>query len=79
MTITVYNQDGVAATAQEVYDAYTSGVVLLHKDGLYDLVTGLKWVDSTGGASDDNNVVAVGVCVGNDEITVGRFPRPTLE
>ena len=78
MTITLYNQDGVAATAQEVYDAYTSGVVLLHIDGLYDLVTGLKWVDSTGEPSDETDVVGVRVYsrnASNKGITVGAMPK----
>ena len=79
MTYTLYNQDGVAVTAQEVYDALMAGTVYLHVQNVYCLVTKWKWSDSTGGASDDNNVVAVGVCVGNDEITVGAFPRPPLE
>lgn len=79
MTYTLYNQDGVAVTAQEVYDALMAGTVYLRIKNNYVLVTRWCWSDSTGGASDDNNVVAVGVYVGNDEITVGRFPRPTLE
>lgn len=77
MTITLYNQDGVAATAQEVYDAYTSGVVLLHINGLYDLMTSLKWIDSTGKPSDETDVVGVRVYTRNasDGITVGAMPE----
>ena len=79
MTYTLYNQDGVAATAQEVYDALMAGTVYLHVQNVYCLVTRWQWSDSTGGASDDNNVIAVGMYAGGDMITVGRFPRPTLE
>lgn len=70
MTYTLYNQDGVAATAQEVYDALMTGTVYLRIKNEYALVTRWRWYDSTGGASDDNNVVAVSVHVGDDEITV---------
>ena len=59
MTFTLYNQDGVAATAQEVYDAYTSGVVLLRIGRLYDSAIRLEWNDSSGGASDETDVVGV--------------------
>lgn len=79
MTYTLYNQDGVAVTAQEVYDALMAGTVYLHVQNVYCLVTKWQWYDSTGGASDDNNVVAVSVHVGNDEITVGAPPRPPFQ
>lgn len=78
MTYTLYNQDGVAATAQEVYDAYMSGIVLLHINGLYGLVIGLKWVDSTGKPSDETDVVGVWVYSLNASdrgITVGAMPE----
>ncbi len=77
MTITLYNQDGVVATAQEVYNAYTSGIVLLHINGLYDLVISLEWVDSTGKPSDETDVVGVRVCTRNasNGITVGAMPE----
>lgn len=78
MTYTLYNQDGVAATAQEVYDALMAGTVYLRVKNYYALVTSWRWSDSTGGVSDDNNVVAVGMDAGGDTITVGTFPRPTL-
>ena len=76
MTYTLYNQDGVAVTAQEVYDALMAGTVYLHVQNVYYLVIGWRWFDSTGGASDDNNVVAVGMAAGDIEITVGAPPRP---
>lgn len=76
-TYTLYNQDGVAATAQEVYDALMAGTVYLHVKNDYVLVMHWYWYDSTGGASDDNNVVTVGMLAGNTEITVGALPRPT--
>lgn len=79
MTYTLYNQDGVAATAQEVYDALMAGTVYIHEQNVYGLVTKWRWSDSTGGASDDNNVIAVCMDAGGGTITVGRFPRPTLE
>ena len=77
MTYTLYNQDGVAVTAQEVYDALMAGMVYLYAENVYKLVIGWRWFDSTGGASDDNNVVAVSMATGDIEITVGAPPRPT--
>lgn len=79
MTYTLYNQDGVAVTAQEVYDALMAGTVYLHAQNVYCLVTNWRWFDSTGGASDNNNVVAVGMDVGDTEITVGASPRPPFQ
>lgn len=76
MTYTLYNQDGVAATAQEVYDALMAGTVYLRIENNYALVLQWRWYDSTGGASDDNNVVAVSMATGDTEITVGAPPRP---
>lgn len=76
MTYTLYNQDGVAATAQEVYDALMAGTVYLYAENVYKLVIGWRWIDSTGGASDDNNVVGVSMVAGDIEITVGAPPRP---
>lgn len=77
MTYTLYNQDGVAVTAQEVYDALMAGTVYLHVQNVYCLVTKWQWFDSTGGGSDDNNVVAVGMDAGGDTITVGTVPPST--
>lgn len=76
MTITLYNQDGVVATAQEVYDAYTSGVVLLRTGRSYYSATRLDWADSSGGASDETNVVGVVIYTyGSDSgIAVGAVP-----
>lgn len=73
MTITLYNQDGIAATAQEVYDAYTSGVVLLRSNGTYVSVGRLSWMDSSGQPSDETDVVGVVIYTyGSDTgITVG--------
>lgn len=74
-TYTLYNQDGVVATAQEVYDAYTSGVVLLRSNRTYYSAVGLDWADSSGGASDETDVVGVVIYAGPiDGITVGAMP-----
>ena len=76
MTFTLYNQDGVVATAQEVYDAYTSGVVLLRFNRTYYSATRLEWADSSGGASDETDVVCVVIYTyGSDSgIAVGTVP-----
>ena len=78
-TYTLYNQDGVAATAQEVYDALMAGTVYLRIKNNYALVLQWYWSDSTGGASDDNNVVVVGMYVLDTKITVGALPRPIVK
>nr|DAP27049.1 MAG TPA: hypothetical protein [Caudoviricetes sp.] len=76
MTFTLYNQDGVVATAQEVYNAYTTGVVLLRIDRSYYSATRLEWADSSGGASDETNVVGVVIYTygSNSGIAVGTVP-----
>ena len=76
MKYTLYNQDGVAVTAQEVYDALMAGTVYLHIQDVYCLVTRWQWSDSTGGASDDNNVIAVGMDAGGGTIIVEDSPQP---
>lgn len=76
MTYTLYNQDGVAVTAQEVYDVLMAGTVYLHAENTYHLVTLWYWFDSTGGASNNNNVAAVCMNAGDTTITVGTPPRP---
>ena len=75
-TYTLYNQDGAAATAQEVYDAYTTGVVLLRFNRTYYSATRLDWADSSGGASDETDVVGVVIYTygGNSGIAVGTVP-----
>ena len=78
-TYTLYNQDGVAATAQEVYDALMAGTVYLRIKNNYTLVLQWCWFDSTGGASDNNNVGAVCINAGDTTITVGTPPQPPLE
>ena len=75
MTYTLYNQDGVAVTAQEVYDALMAGTVYLHAKNAYHLVTQWYWFDSTGGISDNNNVGAVCMNAGDTTITVGTPPQ----
>ena len=74
MTYTLYNQDGAAVTAQEVYDALMAGTVYLHVQNVYCLVTKWRWSDSTGGESDDNNVIAVGMDAGGGYDYSGNIP-----
>ena len=77
MTFTLYNQDGVVATAQEVYDALMAGTVYLHAENGYHLVTRWYWFDSTGWASDETDVVGVVIYIyGSDiGIAVGTVPE----
>ena len=57
-TYTLQHADGTAVTAQEVYNAFTSGIVLLDDGaGQLGLVKIMYWQDSSGGQSDPTNVV----------------------
>ena len=63
-TYTLQHADGTAVTAQEVYNAFTSGIVLLDDGaGQLGLVKFMYWQDSSGGQSDPTNVV--GCKIGN--------------
>lgn len=81
MTFTLYNQDGVAVTAQEVYDALMAGTVYLHAQNVYCLVANWQWFDSTGGASDETDVVGVVIYTyGSDiGIAVGTVPEEAFQ
>lgn len=69
-------KDGADATAQQVYDAFMSGVVLLDSgsNGVL-LVTGVQWCDSNGGQDDPSDVVYVNVMTGNGSVAVGTPPQ----
>ena len=73
---TLQHADGTAVTAQEVYNAFTSGIVLLDDGtGQLGLVKSINWQDASGGQSDPTNVV--GCSIGNpfsdDYITIGTL------
>ena len=75
-TYTLQHADGTAVTAQEVYNAFTSGIVLLDDGaGQLGLVKFMYWQDSSGGQSDPTNVV--GCEIGNpftdSLITIGTL------
>lgn len=72
---TLQHTDGTAVMAQEVYDAFTSGIVLLDNGaGDLGLVKFMHWEDSSGGQSDPTNVVFCAIrnpFTDNSYITIG--------
>lgn len=72
---TLQHTDGTAVTAQEVYDAFTSGIVLIDSNsfsGGICLVQKMMWADSSGGMSDPTDVVGCVVFGQFGEIGVGN-------
>ena len=75
-TYNLQHADGTAVTAQEVYNAFTSGIVLLDAGaGQLGLVKFMHWQDSSGGQSDPTNVVGceIGNPFSDDYITIGTL------
>lgn len=73
---TLQHTDGTAVTAQEVYNAFTSGIVLLDDGaGQLGLAKTMYWEDSSGGQSDPTNVVGckIGNPFSNGYITIGTL------
>lgn len=72
---TLQHTDGTAVTAQEVYDAFTSGIVLIDSNSFRNgicLVQNMIWVDSSGGISDPTDVVGCVVIGPFGEIGIGN-------
>lgn len=55
-TYTLQHADGTAVTAQEVYNAFTSGIVLLDFGDIAFTALSIMWVDNNGTNNDPNNV-----------------------
>ena len=76
-TYNLQHADGTAVTAQEVYNAFTSGIVLLDDgNGQLGLVKFMYWQDSSGGQSDPTNVVGCEIrnpFTDNSYITIGTL------
>lgn len=73
---TLQHTDGTAVTAQEVYDAFTSGIVLIDSNSFSDgicLVQKMIWADSSGGMSDPNDVATCIVIGPFGEIGIGNM------
>lgn len=68
-------KDGADVTAQQVYDAFISGIVLLDagSNGVY-IPMSIQWHDSNGGQDDPGDVAYVKVMLGDVSIGVGT-PR----
>lgn len=61
-------------TAQQAYDAFMSGVVLLDGGTGVVLATGIQWCDSNGGQDDPDSVVGVRFVVNDHFFDVGNVP-----
>lgn len=73
---TLQHTDGTAVTAQELYDAFTSGIVLIDSNSFSDgisLVQKMIWADSSGGMSDPTDVVGCVVFGPFGEIGIGNI------
>lgn len=74
-TYTLRHPDGSEVTAQEVYDAFMSGLVILSASSGNFLALGINWVDANAGTDDQTNVVAVSVINSKSlSIKVGTYP-----
>ena len=72
---TLQHTDGTAVTAQEVYDAFASGIVLIDSNsfsGGICLAQKMIWADSSGGMSDPTDVVGCVIFGPFGEIGIGN-------
>lgn len=69
-------KNGEDVTAQQVYDAFMNGVVLLELEGtgVVAMPTQMQWRDSNGGQNDPNNVVGVRFFLNGQLFDVGNMP-----
>lgn len=75
-TYTLQHEDGTEVTAQEVYDAYMSGRVIINGSGFATDVVGIEWTDADGAATDPTAIVYAKVIAGNGEyIEIGTDPN----
>lgn len=75
-TYTLTHEDGSEVTAQEVYDAFMAGLVILKQGNgggraTEKVVTGLYWQGGTTGNGDPANVNLVKLEFANGSVTVG--------
>ena len=67
-------KNGEDVTAQQAYDAFMNGVVLLEVKGTgMEMTTGMAWRDSNGGQNDPNNVVGVRFFFNSRSLDVGNM------
>lgn len=69
-------KNGEDVTAQQAYDAFMNGVVLLEYEGLgVEMTTAMVWRDSNGGQNDPGDVVGVRFFInGKPYIDIGNMP-----
>lgn len=71
----IEKQDGSLVTAQEAYDAFMNGTVMVDissvKNPGFVMIQQMFWVDSDGTSTDPNDVVGVIYIIGNVTIPIG--------
>lgn len=75
-TYTITHEDGSEVTAQEVYDAFMAGLVIIEAGdgGGYSMeyvVSGIYWQGGTNGNGDPTNVNYVEITINGETITIG--------
>ena len=74
-TYTLQHEDGTEVTAQEVYDAFVSGRVILNGSGIVTDIASIQWKNADGNSTDPTAVVYAYVETGNNlYIDVGTDP-----
>ena len=68
-------KNGEDVTAQQAYDAFMNGVVLVELKGKgMEMITSMVWRDSNGGQSDPSNVVGVRFNLNGVFFDIGNMP-----
>ena len=75
----IEKQDGSSITAQEAYDAFMNGTVIVDISSVeapgFAIIQQMFWVDSDGTSTDPNDVVGVVYAIGNLSIPIGDVPN----
>ncbi len=73
---TLQHDDGTEVTAQEVYDAFVSGRVLLNKADWGELheVKGMAWLNADNTSTDPTAIVYTSIFSALGDIEIGTYP-----
>lgn len=67
---TLQHADGTEVTAQEAYDAFMSGNVIIDLGNIALTALGITWVDNNGTNNDPNNVGYAELVTSNTKIKI---------